>query len=78
MVDKVCQGHIIKYKVIINDMPVDALYDTGMSMSCMAKRFFDTLAVKLKLIACNQSIVGAEGKILRPVGECFICLQIGK
>ena len=37
MVDKVCQGHIIKYKVIINDMPVDALHDAGASMSCMAK-----------------------------------------
>ena len=53
MVDEVCQGDVIKYKVIINDMPADALYDTSASNSCMAKRFFDTLAVKPKLIACN-------------------------
>ena len=53
MVDEVCQGHVIKYKVIINDMPVDVLYDTGVSMSCMAKRFFDTLTMKPKLIPCN-------------------------
>ena len=68
MVDEVCQGHIIKYKVIINDMPMDALYDAGMSMSCMAKRFFDTLTVKPKLIPCNQSTAGAGGEILWPVG----------
>ena len=53
MVDEVCQGYVIKYKVIINDMPVDALYDIGASRSCMAKRFFDTLAMKPKLIPCN-------------------------
>ena len=78
MVDEVCQGHINKYKVIVNDMPVDALYNTGASMSCMTKRFFDTLTVKPKQIPCNRSIAGAGGEILRPVGECFICLQIGK
>ena len=71
MIDEVWQGQIIKYKVIINDMPVDALYDTGASKSCMARRFFDTLAMKPKLIPCNQSIVGAGGEILRPVGEYF-------
>ena len=78
MVDKVCQGHIIKYKVIVNDIPVDALYDTGVSMSCMAKWFFDTLAIKPKLIPCNRSIAATGGKTLRPVGECFIHLQIGE
>ena len=78
MVDKVCQGHVIKYKVIVNDMPVDTLYDIGASMSCMVKRFFDTLAMKLKLIPCNQSIAGVRGKILRLLGEWFIHLQIGK
>ena len=59
-------------------MPVDALYDTGASMSCMVKRFFDTLTVKPKLIPYNQSIAGTGGKILRLVGECFIHLQVGK
>ena len=59
-------------------MPVDAFYDTGMSMSCTAKRFFDTLSMKPKLIPCNRFIVGAGGKTLRLVGECFIYLQIGK
>ena len=48
MDDEVCQGHVIKYKVIVNGMPVDTLYDTGVSMSCMAKMFFDTLTVKPK------------------------------
>ena len=78
MVGEVCQGHVIKYKVIVNDTPVDALYDTGISMSCMAKRFFDKLTMKPKLIPCIQSITGTGGKLLRLVGECFICLQIGK
>ena len=78
MVDKVCQGHIIKYKGIVNDMSVDALYDTGASMSCMAKRFFDRLAVNPKLIPCSRSIAGAGGETLRLAGECIIHLQIGK
>ena len=74
----VCQGHIIKYKVTVNDVPVNALYDTGTSMSCMAKRSIDTLLMKPKLIPCNRFIAGMGGDTLILVGECFIQLQIGK
>ena len=59
-------------------MPVNALYDTGMSRSCMSKRFFDTLLMKPQLIPCNRYIAGMGDKTLRPVGKCFVCLQIGK
>ena len=59
-------------------MSMDVLYDTGTSMSCMAKWFFNTLPIKPKLIPCDRYITGAGGKTLRPVGECFIQLQIGK
>ena len=59
-------------------MPVNVLYDTGMSMSCMAKRFFDTLAIKPKLIPHDRYIAGVGCKALRLVGKCFIQLQIGK
>ena len=47
-------------------------------MSCIAKRFFDTLPMKPKLMPCNRYIAGMGGKTLRPVGECFILLQIGR
>ena len=77
-VDKVCHGHVIKYKVTVNNLPVNALYDTGASMSCMAKRFFHSLPIKPKLIQCDRYIAGMGGKALRLVGECFIQLQIGK
>ena len=53
-------------------------YDTGMSMSCMVKRFFDTLPMKPKLMPCNRYIAGMGGKTLRPVGKCFFHLQIGR
>ena len=59
-------------------MSVNALYDTGASMGCMAKEFFDTLPIKPKLIPCNRYIAGMGGKTVRPVGDCFIQLQIGK
>ena len=59
-------------------MLVNALYDTGMLMSCMAKRFYDTLPIKPKLIPCDRYIAGMGGKTLKPVGECFVQLQIGK
>ena len=45
------------------------LYDTGASMSYMAKSFFDTLSIKPKLIPCHRYM---------HLGECFIQLQIGK
>ena len=54
------------------------LYDTGTLMSCMAKWFFNTLPIKLKLTPCNRYIAGTGGKTLRPVGKCFIQLQIRK
>ena len=72
------KAHVIKYKVMVNGMPVNGLYDTGALMSCLAKQFFDTLPMKPKLIPCNRYIAGAGGKTLRPVGECFIYLQIGR
>ena len=59
-------------------MPVNALYDTGMSMSCMTKRFIDTLPIKPKLIHRDRYIAGMGGKALRPVGKCFFQLQIAK
>ena len=63
---------------MVNDMPVNALYNTVTSMSCMAKQFFDTLHMNPKLIPCNRYIAGVGGKTLRPVGKCFIHLQIGR
>ena len=45
-VDEVCNGHVIKYKIMVNNMLVNTLYDTGTSMSCMAKWFFDSLPIK--------------------------------
>ena len=59
-------------------MPVNVLHDTGRLMSCMTKRFFDTLPIKPKLIPCDGYISGMGGKALKPVGECFIQLQIAK
>ena len=59
-------------------MPVNALYDTGTSMTCMAKRFFDTLPIKHKLIPCDRYIAGTGDETLKPVGKCFFQLQLGK
>ena len=69
---------MIRYKVMVNDMPVNVLNDTGASISCMAKWFFNTLMMKPKLIPCDRYIAGSGGKTLRPVGKCFISLQIGR
>ena len=59
-------------------MPVNVLYDTGTLISCMANQSFNTLPIKPKLIPCDRSIVGMVGEKLRPVGKCFVKLQIGK
>ena len=77
-VDEVCHGNVIKYKIMVNNMPVNVLYDTGTSLSCMAKWFFNTLPIKPKFIPCYRYIAGVGGKTLRPVGKCFVQLQIGK
>ena len=71
-------SHIIKYKVIVNDVSVNALHDTGVSMSCMTKMFFDTLPMKPKLMPCNRYIAGVAGDTLRHVHKYFILLQIGR
>ena len=54
------------------------LYDTGALISCMAKRFFNTLPINPKLLPCNRYITGAGGEVLRLVGKCFVQLQFGK
>ena len=75
-VDKVCQGCVIKYKIMVNDVPVNMLYDTGTLMTSMAKWFFNTIPIKPKLVPCSRYIAGAGGETLRPVGKCFVWLQI--
>ena len=63
---------------MVNDVSVNMLYDTGTSISCMAKLFFNTLPMRSKLIPCNGYIAGVGGKTPRPVGKCFVHLQIGR
>ena len=38
-----CLDNIIMYKVRVNNIKVDALYDTDVSISVMSKWFFDKL-----------------------------------
>ena len=64
------------FKVRVNNTKVEALYDTGASISVMSHQFFNKLENKPKLIKCNRSISGAGRGTLIPVGECFIQLQI--
>ena len=78
MIDEASSGNVILYKVRINNKQVNALYDTGASISVMAKHFYDKLQKKPKLAKCSRNIFNASGEALRPVGKCFIQLQIGK
>ena len=71
-IDEVSLDNIITYKVKVNKIEVDALYDTGASISVMSKWFFDKLWNKPKLIQCNRNISGAGGEALIPIRECFI------
>ena len=77
-IDDVNLENVILYKVKVNNVEVKALYDTSMSISVMAKCFFDRLQNRPKLVRFNRSISGAGGEALIPVGECFIQLQISK
>ena len=55
-VDKASSGNIILYKVRVNNVQVDALYDTGASISVMTKHFYDRLQNKPNFIKCNRNI----------------------
>ena len=77
-INEVSLKNVILYKVRVNNLKVDALYDTGVSISVMSKQFFEKLQNKPRLIKCNRIISGAGGEALVPVGEWFIQLQIGK
>ena len=78
MIDEAGPGNVILYKVRINNKQVNALYDNGAPISVMAKHFYDKLQSKPKLAKCSKNILNASGKVLIPVGECFVQLQIGK
>ena len=77
-VDEASSGNVILYKVRINNLQVNALYDTGSSINVMAKHFYDRLQNKPKLAKCSRNISNASGKALTPVGECFVQIQKGK
>ena len=78
MIDEASSGNVILCKVRINNKQVNALYDAGVSISVMAKHFYNKLQNKPKLAKCSRSILNASGKVLIPIGECFVQLQIGK
>ena len=42
-IDEVNLENVILYKVKLNNLKVEALYDTGTSISVMAKHFFDRM-----------------------------------
>ena len=75
--DEVNSDNAIIYKVRVHNIKIDALYDTGASISGMSLWFFNKLENKPKLIKYNRSISGAGGGTLIPVGKCFIQVQIG-
>ena len=72
-VEKVCHGHVIKYKITVNNMPRNALSDVGMLTGCMVKRFFDTLPIKPKLISWDRYIANTGCRWI-----LCVQLQIGK
>ena len=76
-IDEVSSANGILYKVRINNIEIEALYDTGVSISVMSQKFYNLLENKPKLITCNRSVSGAVGGALIPVEECFISVQIG-
>ena len=43
MIDETSSGNVILYKVRIKNTQVNALYDTGVSISVMVKHFYDKL-----------------------------------
>ena len=45
-IDEVNLENVILYKVKVNNIEVEALYDTGTSISVMAKCYFDGLQVQ--------------------------------
>ena len=77
IVDEVNSEKAILYKVKVNGVEVEALYDMCVSFSVMSKCFLNRFQNKLKLLKHNRNISGAGGKVLVPSGECFIQLQIG-
>ena len=77
-IDEASSDNVILYKVRINNTQVNALYDTGASISVMAKCFCNKLQNKPKLAKCSRNISNASGEALIPVEEWFIQLQIGK
>ena len=75
IIDDISSENAILYKVKINGVEVEALYDTGAPISVMSKYFLDKFQSKPKLIKCNRNISGMAGETLIPLGECFIQLQ---
>ena len=78
IIDEISLENAILYKVKVKGVDVEALYDTGASISVMSKCFLSTFQSKAKLIKCNRNISGMGGEALIPLAECFLQLQIGK
>ena len=66
------------YKVKINSILADALFDTGAGMSIMSSKFFRSVVNKPKVFKCNRQIRSVRGDTLVLMGKCFVDLKIGK
>ena len=77
-IDEVNVDNVKLYSIKVNKLEVEALHDTGASLSVMVRHFFERLPNKPKLIKCTRNISGVGGEALVPAGECFVQLQIGK
>ena len=68
----------ILYRVQANGILVIALFDTGVGMSIMSSKFFNSIVNKPKVFKCNRKVRSAGGDTLVSKGECYIELKIGK
>ena len=71
-IDEVYSDNAILYKVKVNNTKIEALYDTGASISVMSQWFFNKLKNVPKLIKCNRTMSGACWGTLILVEECFV------
>ena len=71
-------GFHAPYNIQVDNLPTQALFDTGTSINAISLKFYSSMQQHDKLLCTNRKDVSADSNSLGPIGEVHVKFKSGK
>ena len=66
------------YNIQVNNLHMQALFDTGASINAISLKFYSSMQQQVKLLPTNRKVVSTDGDSLGLIGEVHVKFKLGK